>query len=737
VAIEDVNAMHREAILLRPKNPATALVAAAAVVLALSRSAAGEPSFSREVMAVLSKAGCNMGTCHGNKSGKGGFKLSLRGQDPALDLEALRSELGGRRADRIAPERSLILLKPTGQAPHEGGVRFAPGSLEHRILRDWLAAGCPGDLDAAPALERLEVSPRERVLFEPENEVALEVFAVFAGGSRRDVRELAVYEPTSPLASAGRDGRVRLERPGETTVLVRYLHAQAPVRLALVPARPEFSWKEPPANNFIDEHVFAKLRLLRIQPSEFSSDAEFLRRLYLDTLGILPSAEEARAFAADTRLDKRSRAIDLVLERPEFADFWALKWSDLLRNEEKVLDRKGVHGFQNWIRRSIAAGKPLDVFARAHRDPLTRAESAAQVFLGTRLQCARCHNHPFDRWTQDDYYGWASLFARVEYKILENRRRDTNDQHEFDGEQIVWMPRQGELKDPRSGRPAPPRFLGAEVPELDGDEDRLEQLSRWLSSPDNPLFARVQANRIWYHLMGRGIVEPIDDFRATNPPSHPELLEALAKELIAGGFALRHLARTILRSRAYQLSSGPNETNQDDEAGFSRALVRRLTAEQLLDAQSQVLEAPLELAGYPRGFRAGQLPGVRAAPARDRTLGPGDQFLALFGKPPRLLACECERSGETTLGQAFQLMSGPLINDLLGRPENRLSRLLASGKPSAEIIEELYWAALARAPGAAELRELARHLDESEDRRAALEDVAWSLINSKEFLLRR
>lgn len=716
---------------------------------------AEEPSFA-DVMAVLSKAGCNMGVCHGNQNGKGGFKLSLRGQDPRLDWLTLSREQFARRADSLDPDRSLILLKPTAHVAHQGGRRFRPDSAEYRIVREWIAAGMPTEPATAPALVRLEVTPLEQVAVEPADRVQLSVAAVYADGRRRDVTSLAVYEAGNPSVSIDHDGLVRRESMGETTVLVRFLDRQTPVRLAFVPARPDFAFHAPEAVNYIDRHVFDKLRSLRMNPSELSSDTVFLRRAYLDALGILPTAEEARAFVADERPDKRSRLIDALLERPEFADWWALKWSDLLRNEEKVLDQKGVEAFHHWIRRSIADGKPLDQFVRelltargstyanppanfyrANRDPVTRAEAAAQLFLGVRLQCAKCHNHPFDRWTQSDYYRWAGFFARVQYKIVENRRQDQNDGHEFDGEQIVWMADQGEVKDPRTSEAMTPCFLGEPTPALPADRDRLEELARWITEPGNPFFAQAQANRIWQHLFGRGIVDPIDDFRSTNPPANAPLLAELAQDFADHHFDLKHLVRVIMNSRTYQLSAAPNATNEGDEINFSHALVRRLSAEPLFDAMCQAIGTTPHFKGFPAGMRAGQLPGVQAVRFRRGTASRDDQFLVLFGKPPRLLTCECERSTETTLGQTFQLVSGPVVNRLLTAGDNRLGQLLASGQSNAAIVEELYWRALSRAPSAEELAGATSYLERASDRRAALEDVLWSLLNAKEFLLRQ
>ncbi|HZO86275.1 MAG TPA: DUF1549 domain-containing protein [Verrucomicrobiae bacterium] len=718
--------------------------------LALWAAAAGAEtvSFRNDVMAVISKAGCNAGTCHGNANGKAGFKLSLRGEDPQFDFLALTRDLFGRRTNPFDPDQSLILVKATAQVAHEGGVRFRKDSAEYGILRAWISGGLDNDARKAPGVQRLEVTPGEAILLEPTNQVRLSVKAAFSDGTRRDVSSLAVYEPSSQMVKVDATGLVTANKAGEVTVIVRYLERQEPVRLAFVAARPDFVWSQPRARNMVDEHVFAKLRSLRMNPSELCTDSEFVRRAHLDVIGILPTADDARAFVADKRKDKRAQLIDRLLERPEFADFWALKWADLLRNEEKVLDRKGVQLFHRWIRQSIADDKPLDQFVReiltargstydqpagnylrALRDPITRAESTAQVFLGTRLQCAKCHNHPFDRWTQNDYYDWAEVFSPVQYKVLENNRRDNLDKHEFVGEQILWAGNEKPVTNPRTSKPAKTRFLG------ETESGRSEQLAAWITQ--NPIFARSQVNRIWFQLMGRGIVDPIDDFRPTNPPSNPALLGALAEEFARGKFHLRPIIRLIMNSRTYQLSSVPNETNRDDESNFARANIQRLSAEQLLDAQSQVTGVPVQFTGYPVGMRATQLPGVRAVRTRERKPSDEDQFLTTFGKPMRLLTCECERSSETSMGQAFHLISGPTINDFLTADDNRLARLLAGKTSDAVIVDELYWSALSRSPSKDELAKATTLLGKTTDRRAALEDLTWALLNAKEFVLRK
>jgi hypothetical protein len=713
-------------------------------------------SFHNDVMAVLSQSGCNAGACHGNKNGKGGFRLSLRGQDPDGDYDALTRDLYARRTNTVDPDASLILLKPTGQIAHQGGVRFHRDSPEYAILRQWIAAGAVRDDASVATLQGLEVSPSQRVLVEPEDHLQIEAVAVFSDGSRRDVSKLAVYEQSTDLAKVSPDGLVQRGRMGETAVVVRYLQCQEVVRLAFVPARPDFKWQSPVAANYIDESIFAKLKTMRMNPSGPSTDGEFVRRAYLDVCGMLPTAEDAKTFVADPSPDKRARLVDALLKRPEYADFWALKWSDLLRNEERTLDRKGVIGFHNWIRQSIADGKPLDQFVwelvsargstyanppanyyRANRDAVTRGEATAELFLGVRLQCAKCHNHPFDRWTQDDYYNWADVFSRVDYKIIDNKRTDKNDQHEFIGEQVVFEKDKGEVEDPRPGHSPQPRLLGTGITVTDS-QDRLDVLAEWITSPKNMYFARTQANRIWFNLMGRGLVDPVDDFRATNPATHPELLDALAKDFVAHGYDTRYLIRLIMSSRTYALSSEPNDTNADDEIDYSHVIPRRLTAEQLLDAEHDVMDVPTEFSGYEKGTRATQISGVRAVSPRvggKPTLA--DQFLITFGKPARLLVCECERSSDTTLGQAFQLISGPESATLLSTEDNRIGKLIDAGDSDGQVIEELYWFALSRPPSDREMVALVHHVKSAEDHRKGLEDVAWALLNSKEFVLRK
>ncbi|MEQ9407152.1 MAG: DUF1549 and DUF1553 domain-containing protein [Fuerstiella sp.] len=721
------------------------------------------PSFQRQVMAVLSKAGCNQGTCHGNAHGKGGLKLSLRGQDPELDYFTLTRQSAGRRVMTLEPESSLLLQKPTMLIPHEGGRRFATTDRTYQILRDWIAAGLPQDDDAAPSLISLRATPLQKTVYAPETSVRLSVEATFSDGSTEDVTDLAVFESSALFVSVSADGVATAEQPGLTTVVVRYLNQQVPVRLEFVPERPDFEFQAPAPANIVDEAVFAQLRRLRINPAPVCDDVTFLRRIYLDLTGLLPTIEQSQRFISSDRPDKRARLIDELLDSEEFNDFQALRWADLLRVEDKTLDSKGVDVFYHWIRTSMADNKPLNQFAaelirargstyqvpptnfyRALRTPEERAEATAQVFLGIRLQCAKCHNHPFDRWTQDDYYGWSNFFARIEYEIIENKRRDKNDKHEFAGEQIVKMKADGDVKNPTTGQVAGLRYLGAETDNA-GDEqtagdpapDRLQRLATWLSDEHNERFAATQTNRIWAQLMGQGLVDPIDDFRSTNPPSNPELLAALQNEFVSHNFDVRHLMRIILNSRTWQLSSTPTEQDNLGTACFARVNPRRLTAEQTLDAVSQVLDVPVRFGGHEAGTRAVQLKGVRNGGHRYSKPEIGDRFLKLFGKPNRLQTCECERTGETTLAQTFEMVSGELIDQLLTQPGNRIERGLSAGMSPDAIVEQLYLAGLGRGPSTDEQKAAIDHINRQPDPRKGLEDVAWALLNSNEFLLRR
>ena len=720
---------------------------AASVPIEVSRYADITPvSYRRDVTAVLSKAGCNMGACHGNLNGKGGFRLSLRGEDPAFDLAMLARDAAGRRLDLASPWTSLALLKPTGQLPHEGGPRIAVDSPEADALAGWIAAGARDDLEASPKLVKLAVWPAERMAAAPSTAQQLLVTATFDDGSTRDVTRQAAYDLADPLkAQVDADGRVSVGGPTEVVVAVRYLGGRGVSRLAFLADRPGFAFREPPVRTPLDRAVFAKLRALKVQPSPASTDAVFIRRATLDALGRIPTAQEARAFLDDADASKRANLVDRLMLRPEFADFWALKWADLLRNEEKTMGEKGVWALQRWLREQVAADVPLDEFARTlltaggstwrnppssfhrtNRDPQTAAEAVAQVFLGVRLQCARCHNHPFDAWTQDDYYGLAAFFSNIKRKKVGDYRRDDLDSHEINGDEVIYWSGKPGMVQPRSGRKLAPKPPGGPAPPLAGDgDDALVALAGWLTR-DNPQFARNLANRVWFHLMGRGVVEPVDDFRDSNPPSNPALLDELTSAFVAGGFRLKPLVALVMKSEVYGLSSTPDPTNLDDEANFARAAVKLLPAEVLYDAAGQALGQADGFLKAPRRALAVQLAGARS----------GGDFLKAFGKPERLLTCECERSEATTLAQAFQMVNGEAIRHKLEEPGNRVGQLLGSGKSDMNILDDVYLGTLGREPTSAEREATSAYLKGRPDRRKAWEDVAWAVLNGKEFLLR-
>lgn len=722
------------------------------VALAFAGTEEAPLSFRYDVMPVLTKAGCNMGACHGAQTGKGELALSLRGESPALDYERLSSKW----LNVNNPEASLFLRKPTMAIKHEGGLRFTPESESYQILLKWLQQGAPLGSAEEPVLTGLDVTPAEKVLFDPEKEVHLQVTAKWSDGSTRDVSRWAIFEPSNLIVEVGPDGKVDRLQPGETTVNVRYLGIQKPARLMFVPARPGYEWAGPAPRNFIDRHIQKKLQLVRTNPSPRCDDATFVRRVYLDLTGVIPTADQAKAFVANPAPDKRAQLVETLLETGEFADFWALKWADLLRVEDKLLDRTGVKAFHGFIRDKIANHVPMDQFARevltgrgstyqngaanfyrALRDPASRAEAVAQVFLGSRLGCAKCHNHPYESWTMNDYYQFAAVFDGIDYRIVENKRNDKSDRNMFIGEQIVLVDGKSEFKDPRTDAAPQARLLGAKTLPADPTKDRFRVLADWLTAPENPLFARVQTNRIWYHLMGRGLVDPVDDFRSTNPPSHPELLDELTAHFVKNRFDLRGLIRLITDSEAYQTASEPSGSNADDELNFSHAPIRRLSAEQMLDSIHLSMKVPATFDGFTEVMmRAAQLPGTSPA-HRGGNPTPGDRFLALFGKPPRLTNSDLERTEETSLAQVFELISGATLQSVLSTPKNRLGQLLNAEVTDAERIETLYWTVLSRAPNAAELEALQLHVKSSATPRDGYEDIAWSLLNSKEFLLRR
>ncbi len=696
-------------------------------------------SFRNDVIPAFSQAGCNMGACHGTPTGKGGFRLSLRGYLPDQDYTILTREAGGRRINVMASESSILLRKPLGEVAHEGGLRILRTSKSYEFLRDWMKEGARDD-PAAPAAIKLEILPGARVLNAPARTQQVAVVARYADGSSRDVTPICYYNSSNPeIAEVDADGHVAFKNRGEVAVIAHYLDLVANVRLTHLVEVPGFKVAEVPGDNTIDRAVFAKLNRMRIAPSEPCTDAEFLRRASLDALGVLPSPEEVHAFGADATPDRRARLVDRLLARPEFADFWTLKFADILRANGRLIETKGTHAFNRWIRANLERNVPLDRFVRElltangstlrnpaanyyriSRDPENSTETTAQLFLGVRIQCAKCHNHPFERWTQDDYYGFAAFFSRIKRKA-----------GSLPEDEVVYGADAGEVKQPRTGKTMKPKALGGPTFDDSGSPDpnmldRRESLARWLTGPENPFFARSLANRVWYHLIGRGIVEPVDDFRDSNPASNDELLDGLTADFVKGGFDLKALVRSILVSRTYQLSSKTNELNAADSLYFSHAATKLLPAEVLLDAISAVTGTTTPFDGLPKGTRATQIPDGKME----------NPFLKTFGRPARELACECERESDSNLSQALQLIGGATVNGKLRDDGGRMARLAKSDASPEQIARELYQVALARDPNATETAAAAKHLAATADRRQAVEDLGWVLINSKEFLFR-
>ena len=700
-------------------------------------------SFRSDVIAALNVGGCNSGACHGTPTGKNGFKLSLRGYDPPSDFVQLTRDVYGRRTDRQNPEMSLVMLKSLGRVAHEGGSRFPATSIAAQTLTTWMAEGLNDDAPTLAVVKKVEVLPGQRILNAPSRHQQLSVRAEFADGSIRDVTRLTVFTSSDPaIAQVNANGLVEFGQSGEVAILCRYLEELVPVRLMYLEPKVGFKWSNPPESNFVDKHTFAKLKMLNIQPSEVCSDQEFIRRAYLDVCGILPTPLEVTKFLDSKEANKRAKLVDELLDRPEYADFWTLKWSDVFRSTRKTIQVKGTHVFQKWIRNHIdkntgfdqivyevitsggsTFANPAANYYRVSRDPTSLAETTAQLFFGIRMQCAKCHNHPFERWTQDDYYSMAAFFNRVKYRT---DPVDPGDPKVKNGAEYVYVDRAGELTQPRTGKTMAPKFMGGKFPEIAPGKDRRESLGKWMASGDNPFVPKSIVNRIWFHLMGRGIVDPVDDFRDSNPSANDDLLDALAKDFVANKFDAKHLIRTVMNSRTYQLSAQTNEFNKDDNKYFSHAVTKLLTAEQLFDALCQVTEVPEKFAGHPLGTRSVQLPDGET----------NHPFLKTFGQPARELACECEREGDSNLAQALQLINGPAVNDRLRNPTNRIGKLIAAKKADKEILSELFLVTLSRTPNVTEESAMLGHVSAAVDRRRAWEDVHWALINSKEFLFR-
>ena len=708
-----------------------------------------EWSFRNHVQPVLARNGCSAGACHGAAAGQNGFKLSLRGYDDAGDFLTLTRGAMGRRVTPGDPGRSLMLLKPTAAVPHKGGKRFETNSMDYRVLSEWIAAGAPGPKDSDPRIVRIEVSPAQVVLAPPATQ-QLSVRAHFDDGHTEDVTRWAKYTSANETVSQiDENGQVKVVGFGEGAVTAWYL-SRIDIATVTVPFTnpvPGKVFARSPRRNLIDDLVLEKLRSLRLPPGPRCSDSEFIRRSFLDTAGVLPTAAETAEFLASKQRDKRDRLIESLLGRQEFVDYWTYKWSDLLLVSSKQLKTPAMWSYYNWIRNNVAANTPWDVLARQiitargssldngaanfyvlHDDPRTLSETTSQAFLGMSINCAKCHNHPMEKWTNRQYYQMANLFARVRTK-----------NGPAEGDVIVFVADSGDLVQPLTGRAQPPAPLDGRPLPIDSPEDRRGPLADWLVSRSNPYFSRAIVNRVWANFMTVGLVEAVDDMRVTNPASNEKLLSALAVYLADQKFDLKALMRLILQSETYQRASRPSPENAPDTRFYSHHYPRRLMAEVLHDALSQVVSVPTQFtvdrrnanAGlgekYPLGLRALQLPDTQT----------DSYFLKAFGRPDRDKTCECERAAEPTVTQVLHLANGDTLNRKLSGKNNRIASWLDQNKSDQDMIQDLYLSALARYPTPREKEKLLAALHSTDDatqRRVILEDVVWAVVSSKEFL---
>lgn len=690
----------------------TLLLAAAAVSSAAPRKTdAQKPmgqqpvSFINDVVPVLTRAGCNAGACHGAAAGKGGFKLSLRGFAPEIDYDAIARLGRGRRINTAAPEQSLVLRKPLLQLPHRGGLAIQRGSVEYEILSRWLKQGAPAPDFKDPHVTALRVSPAVQSLA-PKAIRQLHIEAQFSDGSHRDVTHWTRFVSNDEnVATAAPNGKVTVAGAGQTAIMIGYQDrvAVATIQVPFPNKIDPKAYSSLPQSSYIDRAVYGKLSALRLFPSKPAGDLEFTRRVTLDLTGALPTPAEARAFAADKNPHKREKLVDALIRRPEFIDFWTYKWSDLLRVNRGTLKDKGMWAYYSYIHDAVRDNKGWDQISRevltsrgntfldgpanyfrTALKPEELAENVSQGFLGIRVQCAKCHNHPLEKWTQNEYYGMANIFARTKYKA--DLSIYVND------EMTVYNTASGDLIQPRLGRPVAPKPLGGPELALASNRERRSFFADWLTRPDNWYFSHSIVNRVWAHFMGKGLVEPVDDLRETNPASNPELFDALAKDFVSHKFDLRHLIHQIVTSQVYQLSSASTPLNARDDRYYSHFFVRRMTAEELLDALSQVTGNPEEFPGMPPGIRAIQLPDTKVK----------SDFMDILGRPPRVITCECERSQEPNMAQALLFINGELINRKVSADGGLVDRLMKSTKSDSEVLDELYWAALGRSPEPAE-----------------------------------
>jgi len=682
-------------------------------------------SYVQDVMPVLSRLGCNSGVCHGSKDGKNGFKLSLRGYDPLFDHIALTDDLEGRRFNRAAPDKSLFLMKITGASPHVGGVRTTADSNYYSIFKSWVGGGVAMDLDS-PRVASIEVYPKEVTLGLPGMQQQMVALATFSDGAVRDVtHESFLSSSDTDIATVDEAGIVTAVRRGELAVLVRYEGRYAAAPTFVMGDRTGYAWGEVPEFNYIDTHVYEKLRKVKSLPSELATDAEFMRRVYLDLTGTIPDVKTIRTFLVDQREPKVKRAelVNRLVGTPEFVDFWTNKWADLLQVNKKWLGGQGAQSLHSWIRGAVASNMPYDKFVASFlnsegstiknpptsyykvlRSPDAVMENTTQLFLGIRFSCNKCHDHPFERWTQRNYWELSAYFAQVGRKNAPGAKNLPNAGFTATGgtEELIFDKKDGEVKYP-NGVQAPPGFPYQHAGAQGKEGSRRALVSNWITSEQNPYFARSFVNRLWSYFFGIGIIDPVDDIRASNPPSNPALLERLTRDFIASGFDTRKLMHLIVTSRTYQHSVKSSKWNEDDNVNFSHSLARRLPAETLFDAIHRASGSLARLPGQRPGSRAVELPGPEVKL--------GDNFLDLFGRPPRESACECERGSGMSLGQALNLVNGPTFAGAISDPTNTLSALASTEKDDRKLIEEMFLSFLSRPPTKEEADALAPSLN--------------------------
>ncbi len=727
---------------IRPREKGSGAISVSAAGLKASLPVTVEKSekppvrFVRDIEPLMGKIGCNAGTCHGSAKGKNGFKLSLRGYDPEFDYQALINDLSGRRFNRVAVEESLMLLKPTAEVPHEGRQVIVPGSRQYDLLRGWIAEGVPFEDPEQARAKSIEILPADVDFDLPGRTQHVVVLAKYGDGSVRDVTREAVFSSSNGDVAQVKEGLITALRRGEAAVLIRYEGIYGTQRVTVMGDRTGYEWAEEAENNFIDKLVDAKLRRMKIRPAPLCTDAEFMRRVSLDLTGLPPTPDRVRAFLADTTpsREKRERLVDELLASKDYTEFWANKWADLLQCNSDDLGQKGVWVYREWIRRAVAENRPYDKFVRdlllaqgsAYRNPPVNyfrvlrepgkmTEDISQTFLGVRFNCNKCHDHPFEKWTQDQYYQFGAYFARVAIK------RGT-----LPGEEVIYRNfAGGEVTHPKTGHTVAPKVPFGSTEQTGADESRREVFVDWLTSKDNPYFAKSMANRVWSYLLGKGIIDPVDDIRASNPPSNPELLTALTEHFVSHQFDLRELMRVICRARTYQRSILTSQWNQDDQVNFSHALPRRLSAEQILDAVAVATGVRPKFQNLPAGMRAVEIPDGKVA---------GNDFLTLFGRPKRQSACECERSSNISLSHALNLINGETISQAVDSPNSRIARWAAEEKDNHKLIEDIYLAVLNRPPTEKEQATV----DLSKGPRLELaQDLAWALLNSPAFLFNR